>query len=237
MSKFVVYKKITNDNGRISRKSLMGLQSNNKDYIYKFITFNKFEKKETKIPEDYKKSSMNKDHITEYYYDNKLENNNNEYLKIKEKLKSYKKIFNDFLIYYNKEEAYIYEKNNNRYENNKVDDYVKLVKKFKFVEMFKSNKSLLFRINKDSYIFVGSEIYKFKMSNDNVKKFLSPIGNSNVSYPFIIGEFNVYFMLDKKYVDKMSFNINVEKEKDLYNYYYSDKNLIKKTFKNLTIIK
>lgn len=41
MSNFVVYKKITNDNGRISRKSLMGLQSNNKNYIYKFITFNK----------------------------------------------------------------------------------------------------------------------------------------------------------------------------------------------------
>lgn len=180
---------------------------------------------------------MDKNRIKEYYYDNKLEKNNSEYLKIKEKLKGYKKYLNSFLIYYNKDEAYIYEKNNNRYENNKVDDYVKLVKKFKFVEMFKSNKSLLFRINKDSYIFVGNEIYKFKMLNDNVKKFLSPIGNSNVSYPFIIGEFNVYFMLDKKYVDKMSFNINVEKEKDLYNYYYNDKNLIKKPFKNLTIIK
>lgn len=95
---------------------ITGLESDKDGYIYKNISFNEFEKKETKIPKGYKKKSMKKDHIKEFYLDpsRKLLTKNNDIVKNKPKYKGYKTyLIHDnggrpFLVYVSKDKVDIY---------------------------------------------------------------------------------------------------------------------------------
>jgi hypothetical protein len=79
--------------------------------------------------------------------------------------------------------------------------------------------SILFKISANEYIYVGAEIYKFKvLDNDRIKKYYSPVGNSAVPYPYAVGEKYVYFMLDKKAVPKEQIDL----KKDAYPQFYFD---------------
>lgn len=175
---------------------------------------------------------------------------NKEFNKLEGKYKNYKHYFTintSYLVYYNDYEVVVYNK------------FIELIKTFKYVKMFvgKSPKnkmtevrenygkkydgnSLLFQINKNGYIFIGEDFYTFKIFNDNIINFYSPIGSGDTSYPFITGEFNIYFMLDRKYVDRKFFNkdIDLDNETNLYDYYYNDKNIKKnaKKIKNIVNI-
>jgi hypothetical protein len=64
--------------------------------------------------------------------------------------------------------------------------------------------SILINKNGKEYIFIGHEIYSFT-PHDHIKEYHSIVGNSDVPYPFAIGEKNVYFMIEDQYVSLAGF--------------------------------
>ena len=49
------------------------------------------------------------------------------------------------------------------------------------------------------YVFIEGQIYEFS-TTDKIVKYYSMVGNADVPYPIAVGEENVYFMLDRKYI-------------------------------------
>jgi hypothetical protein len=76
----------------------------------------------------------------------------------------------------------------------------------------------------NTYVFVGHEIYEFKMPDDNVQKYFSLVGNNDVPYPVLLGKNNVYFMLDKKFVSREHFPLKMTplQWEDAYNIFIGD---------------
>lgn len=67
------------------------------------------------------------------------------------------------------------------------------------------------------YIYIGSEIYEFSpKAGDTIQTYYSDIGNSDVPYPYAVGNTHIYIMLDKVAVEKSFFNM----KKDIYDQYY-----------------
>lgn len=65
---------------------------------------------------------------------------------------------------------------------------------------YKGNSILLF-IRPGQYLYIGNEIYSFETKDDEViTSYFSPVGNSEVPYPYAVGEHHTYFMLDKEMV-------------------------------------
>jgi hypothetical protein len=64
-----------------------------------------------------------------------------------------------------------------------------------------TGNSLLVQTSADSYTYIGYEIFSFTL-DDQVVKYLSPVGPNDVPYPLIVGKNNVYFLLDKQYVPR-----------------------------------
>jgi recombinational DNA repair protein RecT len=74
-------------------------------------------------------------------------------------------------------------------------------------------------MSKNRYVYIGAEIYEFKTaSGDEIVKYVSNVGNSNVPYPYAIGKKYIYIMLDKVFVDKSKFT--KEDMGDVYRVYY-----------------
>lgn len=77
-------------------------------------------------------------------------------------------------------------------------------------KLFDGN-SVLLKLVDDKYIFIGHEIYEFKLkNNDIVEEYYSAVGNNDVPYPVILGHKNIYYMLDKKYVERKYFSENMQ---------------------------
>ena len=241
--------------------TLKGIKGREQRTIHKFISYNNFEKKATKIPDGYTKGKLpNNDYINEFYCGNK---------EIKPKYKGYKSYFihdnggRPFLVYINKSEAIIYRmpELNNNYNSINKDKYSKLVKKIKFKKAYigKSplnemkrpslgygkkfdGNSILLELPNKKCVFIGLFIYEFTLL-DKIIKYYSPVGNNDVPYPFIIGDNYIYFMVDNKYLDKKHLPKNLTKEDmtDLYSYYHGHKGNEKldkyaKNMKNIKII-
>jgi len=153
---FVLYKKETKSwfSRYATISHIMGLKGPEEDTIYKFISYNKFEDKPTKIPKGYKKSKLNSKHINDYYCGSKkvLQKDNEEFKKIKHT--GYKRYYThnnggrEYLVYLGKKDAYIYEKPHkmeidwNDYSRDDDDNrwmYIKLVKHVKFIKAFIGN--------------------------------------------------------------------------------------------------
>ena len=152
-SKFVTYeKKEKSIFGYTSTSILNGIEKR-KGYIYKYIDFNLFEKKETKIPDGFKKKIINKKKISVYCDLNRelLLKNNELYKKIKEKFKGYKSYFihfnggRPFLVYIKNNDVHIYKISNNYYIRNsnwsKINDnnkwaYNEFVKSYNYKKIF-----------------------------------------------------------------------------------------------------
>jgi len=149
-----------------------------------------------------------------------------------------------YLVYLGKEDAFIYEipqdmEIDNLYSEKNDDKnrllYIKLVKHIKFIKSFvgkspinKMTKfsagygkyfdgnSILLQKNKDTYIFIGHMIKEFKVNNDDIIKFVSPVGNNDVPYPYAIGNTNIYsFVVPDGYLP-IKFFTNIKKD-DLFN--------------------
>jgi hypothetical protein len=87
------------------------------------------------------------------------------------------------------------------------------------------------------YIYIGTEIYSFTHDTP-ITKYYSPIGNSNVCYPYATSKNKTLLMLDKCILDS---NL-IDNNEDVYGYYYRTYVYSKKdkisypSFKNIQII-
>lgn len=88
---------------------------------------------------------------------------------------------------------------------------------------FEGNSILICKSIQDTeyeYIFIGQYIYSFK-TKDEIIKYYSPVGNSEVPYPYACSLNNTYLMIEKVFIKKILF--------DPYSSYYFD-NKIKNVF-------
>lgn len=69
--------------------------------------------------------------------------------------------------------------------------------------------TILIKLAVNKYIFIGSEIYRFKTHNDEIIDYVSPVGNSDVPYPVAYGSKFVYFPDDKMKVLKTNFKLDI----------------------------
>ena len=100
-------------------------------------------------------------------------------------------------------------------------------KKFPKIEHEKNfdGNSILLKIKKNRYVYIGHIIYEFD-TNDTIVEYFSIVGNNNVPYPVAFGEKNVYFMLDKEFIPLDKFPVLTKKERiDAYSYYYGAGNI------------
>ncbi len=59
--------------------------------------------------------------------------------------------------------------------------------------------SVLFAIGEYDYIFVGSEMYLFT-TTERINDYVSPMGNSDISYPYAITDTRTYLMVEDVYL-------------------------------------
>jgi len=71
------------------------------------------------------------------------------------------------------------------------------------------------------YVYIGESIFKFN-SLAEITKYVSPVGNNNVPYPYAIDKEKNYYLLVE---DVILSNVPKKYNKDPYDYYY-DNNLI-----------
>jgi hypothetical protein len=76
--------------------------------------------------------------------------------------------------------------------------------------------SILLKINETTYIYVGHTIYSFKTKSP-IAKYVSPIGNSDVPYPYAIDKNGEYYLLVEDVILK---NVPNAQKYNPYNYYY-----------------
>lgn len=251
-SKFVQYEKKTGN----YKTYLHGLELN-KGYIHEYVDINRFKKNEKKIPSGYNKKSMNKKRKLRFYCDDNkplLKPDNSQFKEIESKMKGYKKYFihdngsRPFLVYLDKDSAYVYRIpeniyfHNEDYVSNKQHHlYIEPIADFKTIKNFVGKSpltestsfsagygprfdgnSILLKTGENKYVYIGYEIYEFKIPDDDeITKYYSPVGNSDVPYPVAFGKKNMYFMLDKDYVPMKYFkDLELEEKIDAYSYYY-----------------
>jgi hypothetical protein len=76
--------------------------------------------------------------------------------------------------------------------------------------------SILVHVMGHHYLFIGHEIYSFSLPDDTILEYFSPVGNGAVPYPYAIGKYRTYFMLDRVSVP----NELLDPDKDGYAQFY-----------------
>lgn len=88
--------------------------------------------------------------------------------------------------------------------------------------------SILLRVGETKYVSIGWEIYSFQTTNPIVK-YVSPVGNNGVPYPYAIDSKNMYYLL----IDQVKLEVPREYANDPYEYLYrhrpKDESAIKAT--------
>lgn len=240
---FVSYR-FTNNNK--SFYYIYGLKGDKKGYYYKWISYNNFEDKMTKIPKNAKPHKISPERIEKDWCGSRkvfvpdFENCHSSL-----KGKGYKYVFtldnsgNPFCVFYKKGDAIVFKMDEEEYviENWKMHPcfYTKKVARFspKEVILGKSIKnkmtefsggygswvtgnSILLWIKDNEYIYIGESVFKFK-SLSRIVKYFSPIGNSSVPYPYAIDDVGRYYLMIEDVVIQ---NIPRGFKKDPYDYYY-----------------
>ena len=232
---------------------IFGKEINGK--FYKWKSYNKFSSKSSPIEEGYKKGKINKDYVNTYICGNNKTDKDLD----KNIHKKYKTYFihdngsNPFLVAIKNNIAKIFKINKNVEKKDNPPEYYynQLIKEYKFNKIFipkgydfidimnnvmkdykeyQGNSILL--ETKDNYVYIGTEIYEFNI-DDEVINYYSPVGN-DIPYPIAIGNENVYFMLDKKYVE-LSYFTNFKKIDfiNAYGHYYGKLKKYSKNMKNI----
>lgn len=225
--------------------SISGISAD-KGYIYKWLDYNKFEKKPTEIPKGYRKVKLSKDWIKEFGCGNRKrieeitwdksfhkgyttylihDNGGRPFLvAIKGKKVKIYRIDPKIYSYADKIQKYYYTYLINEYTTKKI--FIGKSPKNKLTEYsggfgkYFDGNSILLELTGGKYIYIGSEIYQFTPKS-TILSFTSPVGNSDIPYPFAMDEENIYFMLYAvyvpiKYLPKMS----KTQMTDLYAYFY-----------------
>lgn len=102
-------------------------------------------------------------------------------------------------------------------------DGVKFVIEGNYSDRFVSEKegrgnTVILQLSPSRFVFIGDRIYEFEL-DDTVEGYFSMIGNSDVPYPVLLGQKNVYFMLDQKFVPREFFSQDTDWE-DAYTEFY-----------------
>lgn len=88
--------------------------------------------------------------------------------------------------------------------------------------------SILLHLVDNHYLFIGHEIFSFEASS-TIVKYVSPVGNNDVPYPYAIDvEANYYLMIENVVLTNSANNSvtdQVTKYNDPYNYYYKMKDI------------
>lgn len=141
-----------------------------------------------------------------------------------------------FAVYDYKDKVDIYKLDYDK----KLDNYIigKKIKSFKYQKIFVGDNSLslknyvkkgqekgntiLLEITDKKYIYIGEVIKEFNLiGDDSIKKYVSPVGNSYLPYPYIVGTNYSYLMLENKYIP----NNLLDLKKCVYDQYYKDENI------------
>ena len=103
---------------------------------------------------------------------------------------------------------------------NDTDYYTELVLEIVpekiFIGIDKDNEeylgnSILLKKSQNRYIYIGHKIYEFT-TEDKILEYYSPVGNSDVPYPYAVGEKFMYLMIENVFIDKV--------DCDPYQYWY-----------------
>ena len=78
-----------------------------------------------------------------------------------------------------------------------IDDYRKIFIGFDRRYPEQEGQSILIKLNKYKYISVGADVYEFE-TDDEIKEYVSELGNSDVVYDYAIGGEYIYLLLEKK---------------------------------------
>lgn len=92
--------------------------------------------------------------------------------------------------------------------------------------------SLLAQVSKHKYVFIGHEIKEFEI-DEEIESYESPVGNSDVPYPYAVGPDFTYFILENKVVP----NNALDFKKDLYGQLYGHIETEKQIKKEVSILK
>lgn len=92
-----------------------------------------------------------------------------------------------------------------------------------------AGNTILFRLKDGRYVFVGGTIYSFKSrNNEPIHQYYSPINNSDVPYPYAVGETYTYFLLDKKTIPNELLDLKKDGYGQFYGFSVTDKAYFKK---------
>jgi len=99
--------------------------------------------------------------------------------------------------------------------------------------------SILLKISPRKYVYIGHCIYSF-VTSDDITRYFSDIGNSDVPYPVAISQQNAYFMLDRVVLPRNKFP-ELKTDESFSNayknfYFVLPKNTIRPKFRNIKII-
>lgn len=234
---FVTYR-VTCEKGNFH--FLHGLKGDRKGYYYKWISYNKFEDEMSKIPEGALLMNKPKWLIEEYYCGSKKVFVPNQHLEYK----GYKYVItmdnggSPFCVFYKEGDVTVF-RMDPKYiiEDWELDHrfYTKKVAHFSPREIMLGkaikNKSsefsggygkwadgntILLWIGDDEYVYIGESIFSFR-SLSKIIKYNSPIGNSDVPYPYAVDEDGRYYLM---IANVMIENIPRGYKKDPYHYYY-----------------
>lgn len=107
-------------------------------------------------------------------------------------------------------------------------------KGFGWSEPGTKGNSILLELKSGKYIFIGEKIQEFDLvKGDEAMRYYSPIGNSDVPYPYLIGKTHTYFMIEEKVVPNEYLDLTREAYGQLYGHVEAPKGSLKSIAKKL----
>lgn len=85
--------------------------------------------------------------------------------------------------------------------------------------------SILLHISDNEYIFIGQNIFSFT-AYSKIIEYLSPVGNSDVPYPYAIDDQDNYYLM----VEGIVLKVPVNAKEDPYRYYYNKHSITAQIF-------
>ena len=80
--------------------------------------------------------------------------------------------------------------------------------------------SILLEVGKNDYVYIGERIFRFSTFS-KIIKYVSPVGNNDVPYPYAIDSLGNYYLLTEEVVLDSSSSFSIRRYGDPYDYYYS----------------
>jgi predicted secreted acid phosphatase len=82
--------------------------------------------------------------------------------------------------------------------------------------------TILLQITDNKFIYIGEMIKIITLKNDMINSYISPVGNSDVPYPYIIGKNYTYLILENKIIP----NNILDLKKCIYSQYYKNPSIM-----------